>query len=224
MKKSIFRYVTMCTSLLIVMGCAVTPKSTPPTVKQVSRPSIGTVNKAQVGDSLIEQSTLSMNQGIQITTKTECKGLGVNVLLEEGDIFGRYTHTDGLTYCGLVKLVGMAGNVVNYRACLTNKNDARWEVAGMECPPMQVAYGEFIQDNQNNRKRQITYQGKSKSNIFLNYQEFNGNLKRATDEQSLTFDLDDGNEIGIKDARLLILNATNTEITFKVVKQFGSLP
>lgn len=205
-------------------GCAVTPTSTPPTIKQVSTPSIGTVNKAQVGESLIHQSMLSMHQGIRITAKTECKGLGVNVLLERGDIFGKYMQGDSTTYCGIVKLVGMAGNVVNYRACLAKKTDSLWEVAGVECPPMQVAYGEFTQDDQRNRIRKITYQGKSKNTIFLNYQEFIGNLKTSTNEQTLTFDLDDSGEIGIKDARLLILEATNTDITFKVVRQFGSLP
>jgi hypothetical protein len=71
-------------------------------------------------------------------------------------------------------------------------------------------------------RRELVYSGVSNGMVALLYREFDQDLARPAFSQALTFDLSKDNEIGFQGARLRIDRATNTEVTFTVIRPLGS--
>ncbi len=69
----------------------------------------------------------------------------------------------------------------------------------------------------NGIRRELDYGGVSKGTVTLQYREFAGNLARPSFSQELHYDLADGTEIGFRGARIQILKATNTGITYRII-------
>jgi len=65
---------------------------------------------------------------------------------------------------------------------------------------------------------QIDYSGKSKDEITLTYREFSDGWSRPAFSQELKYDLSEGNEFAFRGSLFEILNATNTEITYRVTR------
>ena len=68
-------------------------------------------------------------------------------------------------------------------------------------------------------KRDLVYTGISKSIISILYREFKDNIARPAFSQEIKYDLNEGNIIGYQGSRFEIINANNTGITFKVLKE-----
>jgi hypothetical protein len=68
--------------------------------------------------------------------------------------------------------------------------------------------------------QEIIYNGRVGSSIKFLYREFSGNIARPAFDQEVQYDLNDSNIIGFKQARIEILNATNTELTYRVLESF----
>lgn len=67
-------------------------------------------------------------------------------------------------------------------------------------------------------KKELVYSGVSQNTITILYREFIDNMARPAFSQELKYDLSQGKEIGYKGARLEVMKATNTELTYKVLK------
>lgn len=67
-------------------------------------------------------------------------------------------------------------------------------------------------------KRELVYSGVSQNTISILYREFSDNMARPAFSQELKYDLSLGKEIGFKGARFEIVKASNTGITYKVLK------
>ena len=67
-------------------------------------------------------------------------------------------------------------------------------------------------------RRELLYSGVSKGTISLEYKEFSNNLARPAFSQEVKYDLSEGNEVGFKGARILVIKATNTSVRYKVIR------
>ncbi len=68
-------------------------------------------------------------------------------------------------------------------------------------------------------KRELLYTGISKNTITILYREFKDNIIRPAFTQEIKYDLNENNIIGYQGSRFEIINANNTGITYKVLKQ-----
>lgn len=66
----------------------------------------------------------------------------------------------------------------------------------------------------------LLYNGRIGNRIAFGYREFSNNSARPAFNNDVTYDLDESNIIGYKGARLEIIKATNTEITYKLISSF----
>lgn len=57
--------------------------------------------------------------------------------------------------------------------------------------------------------------------LKISYREFSNDIARAAFSTDVEYDLNESNIIGYAGARLEVIKATNTEITYKVLKHFG---
>jgi hypothetical protein len=65
---------------------------------------------------------------------------------------------------------------------------------------------------------QIDFSGVAGSVITLTYKEFSSGWSRPAFTQDITYDLAQGSEISFRGARFEIIKATNTEITYRLLK------
>ncbi len=70
-------------------------------------------------------------------------------------------------------------------------------------------------------KRDLVYAGISKNIITILYREYKDNIARPAFSQEIKYDLDEGKIIGYQGSRFEIINANNTGITFKVLKEIN---
>jgi len=71
-------------------------------------------------------------------------------------------------------------------------------------------------------KKHIEYNGKSGDTLKFTYREFtSGGMARDAFRADFTIDLSEGNTMGYKGARFEITEATNSSITYKIIKPFS---
>ncbi len=67
-------------------------------------------------------------------------------------------------------------------------------------------------------KKELVYGGLSQKTISISYREFSDGTARPAFTQELKYDLTEGNEIGFRGARFLVIKASNTMLKYKVTK------
>ncbi|MEZ8198155.1 hypothetical protein [Vibrio splendidus] len=72
-------------------------------------------------------------------------------------------------------------------------------------------------------RRTLIYSGRVGDKLKISYREFSSNMTRAAFNTDVEYDLGDSNVIGYAGARLEVLKATNTEIVYRVIKNFNTL-
>jgi hypothetical protein len=70
--------------------------------------------------------------------------------------------------------------------------------------------------------KELIYSGRSGDVLNLVYREFQNDMHRSTFQQNLTYNLQESETIGFRDLRLKVIEASNMEITFTKVHDFGA--
>lgn len=68
--------------------------------------------------------------------------------------------------------------------------------------------------------QELIYNGRSGDSLKFIYRELTDNLLRAAFTQEVQYDLSQSKEIGFKDVRLEVIEASNTEIRYKLLNNF----
>lgn len=72
----------------------------------------------------------------------------------------------------------------------------------------------------NSFQQTLLYNGKIGNRIAIGYREFSSDMARTAFSNEVAYDLSESTIIGYKGARIDIVKATNTEITYKVLSGF----
>jgi hypothetical protein len=67
------------------------------------------------------------------------------------------------------------------------------------------------------KKSELIYNGKSKNNIKLSFREYKDSLESAFNSQDLQYDLEESKDINFQGINIQVVDATNSEIKFKVL-------
>ena len=79
----------------------------------------------------------------------------------------------------------------------------------------------FIGSDSPTFRRQIIYNGRVDNNLKFIYREFSNNLARGPFTQEIQYDINESLIIGFKGVRIEVIEATNTKIKYKVLRNFG---
>lgn len=82
-----------------------------------------------------------------------------------------------------------------------------YEITYCLAPPMQPRF-----------QSELVYTGRSQNTVTVLYREYANDLARPAFTQELRYDLAEPGEVGFRGARFEIVKATNTEITFRVIR------
>ena len=86
---------------------------------------------------------------------------------------------------------------------------------------LEVEPSQWVDSTAPNVQQQFIYNGRIDDYVKFTYREFSiGGYARDAFTQDVQYDLDEGNVIGFKGSRIEILEATNRQITYKLISHF----
>lgn len=104
-------------------------------------------------------------------------------------------------------------NKADNRICIDSKDCVKLDFSMGRAPVPGTAQADSLQQT-------LLYNGKIGNRIAFAYRELQNNLARPAFNNSVEYDLSESNVVGYKGARLEIIKATNTEITYRILSGF----
>lgn len=169
-------------------------------------PAIGKLATCSVGESLIEQGAGELAPEFELSQDT--------VVGKARIPKGRYEfyaeNFRGIWFIG--------GDQYFY----INKADQTVCVDGKDCTKVDYTLNKRMRTlSPDSFQQTLLYSGKIGNRITLSYREFTNGMARAVFSNSVDYDLSESTTVGYKGARLEIVKATNTEITYRVLSNFA---
>jgi hypothetical protein len=193
--------ILMALTLFLLTGCA----SRRQPITSFTFPEIGSVTTKNVGENLLIQGTGQLVSNL-IIPQDEMIG---NYLLHKGEyIFDAENST---------RIKFKKDNLEIYLYKADNKICVDKEQCAVVAYSLEKKIGKR---SINSFQQNLLYNGKIGNRIMLGYREFSSNLARAAFSNEVAYDLAESKILGYKGARIEVIMATNTEITYKILSGF----
>ncbi|OBY75258.1 hypothetical protein [Acinetobacter gyllenbergii] len=209
-------------------GCASPQYNYQATPQNISKPPIGEVSQVFVGDKMLEQgifierealhiprtvkhSGYTFNSGYYLKTGDDKKGQyfqAINMMPDGGNIQKNFIVDPFKAVMLDSKNEICVISVFNAKVC-TEKHEAKLSKIGIAAD--------------NSFQQTLIYSGKVGNKINVGYREFSSNLARPAFNNDVEYDLNESKQIGYKGALLEIIEATNQNIKYKVIKNFNKV-
>ncbi|MFO1263634.1 MAG: hypothetical protein U1E84_09915 [Rhodoferax sp.] len=241
-------FATYLLSLAMLVGCASVPDanntaSLPELVKGAKMPELifhPTLNEsgtAEIGQSIISRSFVRKYPAIYLMDKVSdgsiIPGYTVNLDMNELSLFRQsaegkyYKASEGRATMDFIVLGSKQTIQLSEAGVFVPEDKNKAAVAYLTWKG-QIAFGkehimvsqETIHEkwNKESFKRELVYGGVFQNVLTLSYREFKDDIARPAFTQELKYDLSQEKVIGYKGARFEVINATNTGLTYKVLK------
>ncbi|WP_156949810.1 hypothetical protein [Simplicispira psychrophila] len=205
--KKLYYFAIIASLIFSVSGCSSIKKE----YAQISIPSPGDIATKNIGEELISQKLRTYALGLTIP---------------ENYKIGKYTLLKGTYQLEKENEKGQWFEVsVNHKDSenvLVKKDDGSLCVDKI-CQQLQYSIEKSPfekKDIKNSFQKTILYNGKIGNKVTVSYREFSDGLARSAFTNEVSYDLSESKIIGYKGARLEVIKATNTDITFKVISGF----
>ena len=189
-------------TISVLSGCAA---RRPLPVEAVTFPEIGSVSTRNVGDALISHGYARIVPKLIIAETTK---IG-EVTVPKGTFYFNAENSDRIKF--------LLGNLELY----LYKDSKKICVDKGKCSDMAYTTENSLGPLEKNQFQQtLLYNGKIGNRIALGYREFSGDVARPAFSNEVSYDLSESATLGYKGARIEVIKATNTEITYKLVSGF----
>lgn len=216
MKKAIF----VLLSLISLTGCTtVFYNGGEELVNRVSYPEIGEVMTVGVGEHMVEKGSM-----------VEVGVLRVNQMIDGAmyDIpnrtyrqIGHDTENDFYEPTGVVR--GAFADPIQALA-VAKKDNAEICVittfGGSACYAGDYTKAKRLSEQEDSFQQTLIYNGRIGDKINIGYREFSSSLARPAFNNEVEYDLSTSDEISYKGASLEVIEAGNTGITYKLIRNF----
>jgi len=227
-----FKTIILAVAALSLASCAST-QSVMTRTDIIDRPSANLVAQAELGDTIVEKGKLTTYEGLDLRNElTWGDGwllkkftiLPGKLRARQQDAKFTYFYSDKMTvYDGLLGTAPYGAG-----GLCTKKADATFVRAFIvtgactikpksapEVRPTRV-----VDLDAPNFRQELIYNGRSGETVKFLYREFSGDYARPPFSQEVQYDLKDGNMIGFKGARVEIVEASNTKLSYRVLSSF----
>ncbi len=196
-----------------------------------SEPALNTTQRVNVGEVMYSEFEYRSGRAAQTLdqsfTKTVLLG---DVKIPQGTVLAFKPNTDYPTYCSESPVYFKMGqNAPSDIACFADDNEDGWfdrvQVPSVKFATWTDSEGpRYAFDNVNRKSKErleLLYQGRSENSLKILYREINAQGQQTV-SQTAEYALAAGSttEIGFKKARLLIEQADNSGITYRVLERF----
>ncbi|WP_298899938.1 hypothetical protein [uncultured Psychroserpens sp.] len=206
------------------VSCGVTKRAVVPENLTTYSPELNNISNSEIGITLVSKEIGQNYNAIEITKEFKTKPGNLVKTIKVGDIFVNdhytekydlYSNTADLTFGiaipkngndnPLVYLTSFSGTGLSYK---NTKKTIEYKKTSV--PVKQKNYF----------KQEFIYNGRVGNGLKFIYREYVEDYARPAFTQDLQYDLSESKIIGFRGLRIEVLNATNTEIKYKVLNHF----
>lgn len=230
----LLRFFAPSFALALLAGCVSAPV-VPPEIRYVDRPSLNAEATAELGDTLLLKEKAFVYEGLDLRERITDNGVAREYIVEPNrmplvrrDPDGSSVYEpQGASYYILDKTFGRKALPKN--GYLVRKPDGSLELRGYydlsgagRISPANPQYtvGKIVDPARPNFRQELIYGGRVGDQIKVTYREYSGEFLRAAFAQEVQYDLTLEKTIGFKGVRIEVISASNTRITYKVLKSF----
>lgn len=206
-------------SALFLSGCAVKYAPAERNIQSFDEPAIGVVASAQVGDHLLHKGAIVDEEVISI--KTMVDGILYDILPGEYPQLG-YTDTERFYMpTGIIR-----NPIADEFQGMSVKKDKPTQIcvitifAARSCYDANFEIVRRASTRETSFQQTLIYSGRVGNKINIGYREFSNNTARPAFNNDVEYDLSASTTIGYKGAKIEIINADNSGITYKVLNSF----
>lgn len=220
------KFLLIIMSSLLVVGCATPTINYVPTSSTFSKPPVNEITTVGVGELMLKQGS-SVDRDILVLDSVQ-KNSGYTVPAgnyqkigsdEKYEFFAGYTTNNQFVTGGLfdtpVPGASLRVEKGTKKVCVVRPLDMTL------CDEMSFKLSSEVVEGDSTFQQTLIYSGKVGSTLNISYREFNGSLARPAYSNDVVYDLADSNIIGYQGAKLEVIEATNQQITYKVIKNFN---
>jgi hypothetical protein len=184
--------------------------------EEVNRPDINLTVTAEIGDSLLDyyfRSTSDAHLIVETTSELyQPTGSTLKPINSQGEFIFYKNVSTGNALCRRLSdgVWGGADGLSNCQAF----------TFGVSKGVVSTRPIKYVVTSSPNFKQELIYNGRVGDNVKIIYREFSNEYARPSFTQELQYDLSTSNQIGFKGARLYIEQASNMQITYRVIKTF----
>jgi hypothetical protein len=205
--------IVVLSSMLVLVAC-----KTKPVIEAVTFPEVGTISTAGVGDKLLTQGVGASVGAIVIAADQVIE----ETVVRKGKYVQAGENKEYLAYRGPKLQNNKSGAERNGFIYLFKKDSGTKKLCVSRA---LCADAEFVVDKHTHFTKAVSqqtliYSGKVGDKITLGYREFFNEVARPAFSNDVVYDLSASSILGYKGARLQVINATNTEISYKVLADF----
>lgn len=189
-------------SLVLIAGCA---QRKPEKIEFLTFPAVGTTATRNVGEQLISHGTAKLVPRLNISKNVEIAGVNI----PQGGYLFNAENSERIKFRNGPLEIYLYKDKKNICVAKEKCADVEYEIDHTLGLPVANHY-----------QQTLLYNGKIGSKITIGYREFSGSLARTAFSNEVAYDLDESNVVGYKGARIEVIKATNTEITYKIISGF----
>lgn len=212
---------------LSLVGCVTPSYNYTPTTQEISKPPVGEVSTAYLGDHMLTQGVFVKQDAIYIDKAHRLNmayDISPGYFAKQGDNdkYEQYKISSGVEAGRIVPkllaepvhvvLVRKEDNAICVMSSLNQVSSCNQEVT-FERRNWETA-------NKNSFQQTLLYNGKVGNKINIGYREFSSDTARPAFNNDVEYDLSESKQIGYKGALIEVLEANNQEIKYKVIKSF----
>lgn len=224
---------------LALVGCATPPPIQPPELQFTDHPALNVESTAEIGETLVAKGKVYVFEGLELLERVTDNGIAREYVVDPNSM--RLERFDGQGNRFFVPAIDayfvndktFGRRVRPSNAFMVLKRDGSLELQGYydlttagKITPAAPRYkvGKIIDRARPNFRQELIYGGRVGNQIKLTYREFSGDLIRPGFTQEAQYDLSTDQTVGFKGVRIAVISATNTRLTYRVLKSFPDAP
>lgn len=207
-------------ALLVVSGCTtVRYNGTDTFVKEVDYPEAGKVITVYVGDHMVQKGTITEESVLVVHRMID--GVLYDIPANKYPQIGFDQKQDFYSAVGVVR-----GGLSDPIQALALKKQEGAELCvitvfgGSACYQGEYERKKQLSERGNSFQQTLIYSGRVGDKINVGYREFSNTTARPAFNNDVEYDLSSSNTIGYKGALIEVINADNSSITYKLIRNF----
>ena len=181
----------------------------------VSFPPVGALTTKGVGEPLLRQEHGVV---VPLLVVPEDQSIG-GLRIRKGNYKAQTQNSEGIWILGLA--TGSPERSENVLLLPDGKTLCAWPRSGKVCAELQFSLEKGVADQSPDFFQQtLLYNGRIGNRVTLGYREFSHQIARPAFSNDVAYDLSESSTLGYKGARIEVIRATNTDITYRVLSGF----
>jgi hypothetical protein len=217
------KYTILVLYCVILASCAIQTKLTEPTSFAILSPDLGSLNKVDVGKTLVSKEIGHKFKSIIFTRSITLNVDDVNKEVKKGEIFINDGHTNDYNLFSNLndKTFGIAIHK-NHETCTVFTKTLNSKIYYGQDVSIEYKDTVISTDLKKLTDKEFIYNGRVNNAVKFTYREYSGYSAEPVFTQDLQYDLNLSKIIGFKELRIEILSATNTHLEYIIKRHFAN--